>query len=277
MSIPVLSQLTHSFHKAFVSGEDEERVVEAFVRVYLASQPDVGQFADSNEVQQNDPEAKMQEQASVRLLVPDRQVGGLIGRGGSKISQIREESGVKIEINSSPELPDGARGLRVVRLDGTLERILQAQKQIYATLEEAYPGDSWHQRMRDNRGRGGRGSGGPPSSRGGFHPGYDGGRGRGRGRGGRGGRGRGGSWGGDRYGDRYGEPYGGGPPAPRGFPMAQRGMGYGETLTPLGGGDGMEGGPMESEVVSVPGERIGVIIGKGGSTVRISGKGADAE
>ena len=276
------------FPKVYISGTDEENVVRAFITVFLTSEREVRQFADASGESSEETEAKIREAATVRLLVPDRQVGGLIGRGGENVKRIRETSQAGVDINSAPGLPEGARGLRMVKVQGKLDAVLEAQKMIYDGLQEMYGDDSWHYRNRSDR-REGRGGGGRGGGRGfgrggssygdGYGSGRSYGRGRSHGMGGRG-RGRGGGEGmrgrgippgldralstAPNHGPSYGSDHQGYPP----MHSAQGGVYGGETLTPLGGGPGPMQGPMENEVVSVPAESIGKIIGKGGSTVK---------
>ncbi len=46
----------------------------------------------------------------VKLLVPARVAGGVIGKGGENINAIRKASGAKVELSPTPNLTD-----RVVR------------------------------------------------------------------------------------------------------------------------------------------------------------------
>jgi len=56
---------------------------------------------------------------SIRVLVEDRQVGGIIGRGGSVISKLRTDTGCKVEIDSSvPEARD-----RVMTVTGPVPKL----------------------------------------------------------------------------------------------------------------------------------------------------------
>lgn len=44
-----------------------------------------------------------------RLLVPGKRVGSLIGKGGSIIKQMREETGARITVADAPPVSSGAR------------------------------------------------------------------------------------------------------------------------------------------------------------------------
>ena len=134
-----------------MSGKEEKNVVQAFLRVYLASHADSSVFVDGNEPSFEDTLKHLGELASVKLLLPDRHVGALIGKGGSTITRLREESDVRIDVDNSLVIPGSGPDLRVVTLDGVLERVLKVKKLIYETLDEAYPGDSWHMRIEEPR------------------------------------------------------------------------------------------------------------------------------
>lgn len=59
---------------------------------------------------------------SLRLIVPASQCGSLIGKGGSKIKEIREVTGASIQV-ASEMLPNSTE--RAVTLSGTGEAITQ--------------------------------------------------------------------------------------------------------------------------------------------------------
>lgn len=47
------------------------------------------------------------EQHTVRLLVPDSQAGGLIGKGGAMINAIRTQSGAHVKVANKGEMGHG--------------------------------------------------------------------------------------------------------------------------------------------------------------------------
>ena len=93
--------------------------------------------------------------ATKDLHVPNDNIGGLIGRQGSTIKSIREQSGCQIDLESNRDLPQHATH-RHIRLTGSNESIQFAERLIMAKLAELGQ-DSMH------RGVGGRGGPqGPP-------------------------------------------------------------------------------------------------------------------
>ena len=73
---------------------------------------------------------------TVIMVVPNAKVGGLIGKGGSSINEIRNVSGCRINIQDSRH---GNRDNRDVTIIGTLEQTQQAQSLIQAKLLEIIP------------------------------------------------------------------------------------------------------------------------------------------
>ncbi|XP_059153330.1 uncharacterized protein LOC131939123 [Physella acuta] len=166
--------------------------------------------------------------SSTTMMVESSNVGKIIGRGGSKIRDLKQDSNARIKISRDED----EDGMKSVEISGTTEEIENAKRLIEECL-----------------------SGGDYNGGGGRRGGYGGGRG-GRGGGGYGRRDDGGGWGrrerdsGDGWGRR--DDYdrgsrGGGGGGGRGF-----------------GGDG--GG--ESETIYVESSEVGRIIGRGGSRIR---------
>jgi len=106
---------------------------------------------------------------TLRLVVPASQCGSLIGRGGAKIKEIREETGANVQVASDP-LPQSTE--RAVTVSGTRDSVNQTVYHICVTLLEtpAKDGNVQYQPGRGGfnagfgdfgGGRGGRG--GPPN------------------------------------------------------------------------------------------------------------------
>ncbi|KAK0416920.1 hypothetical protein QR680_012750 [Steinernema hermaphroditum] len=73
---------------------------------------------------------------TMRLIVPATQCGSLIGKSGSKIKQIRDETGASIQV-ASEMLPGSTE--RAVTISGTLESLVACMQQICQILLEAPP------------------------------------------------------------------------------------------------------------------------------------------
>lgn len=57
------------------------------------------------------------------MTIPDELGGAIIGKGGSRINRVREESGAEIEV----EPQRGGGGDRIITITGTREQIQAAQ------------------------------------------------------------------------------------------------------------------------------------------------------
>ncbi|OUC48464.1 KH domain protein [Trichinella nativa] len=88
------------------------------------------------EDQQQIPDSVPKPPITFRLIVPATQCGCLIGRGGSKIKDIREATGASIQV-ASEMLPNSTE--RAVTLSGTAEAIIQCMNQICLILLESPP------------------------------------------------------------------------------------------------------------------------------------------
>ncbi|XP_050405525.1 poly(rC)-binding protein 3 isoform X2 [Patella vulgata] len=73
---------------------------------------------------------------TLRLVVPASQCGSLIGKGGSKIKEIRESTGASIQV-ASEMLPNSTE--RAVTLSGTAEAITQCIRNICGIMLESPP------------------------------------------------------------------------------------------------------------------------------------------
>lgn len=72
-------------------------------------------------------------QIPIRLIVPASQCGSLIGKGGSKIKEIREVTGSSIQV-ASEMLPNSTE--RAVTLSGSAEQITQCIYHICCVMLE---------------------------------------------------------------------------------------------------------------------------------------------
>ena len=70
-----------------------------------------------------------------RLVVPASQCGSLIGKGGSKIKEIREVTGASIQV-ASEMLPNSTE--RAVTISGSSEAITQCIFHICVVMSEVY-------------------------------------------------------------------------------------------------------------------------------------------
>ncbi|XP_064135658.1 poly(rC)-binding protein 3 isoform X4 [Loxodonta africana] len=73
---------------------------------------------------------------TLRLVVPASQCGSLIGKGGSKIKEIRESTGAQVQV-AGDMLPNSTE--RAVTISGTPDAIIQCVKQICVVMLESPP------------------------------------------------------------------------------------------------------------------------------------------
>ncbi|XP_036366452.1 poly(rC)-binding protein 3 isoform X3 [Octopus bimaculoides] len=73
---------------------------------------------------------------TLRLVVPASQCGSLIGKGGSKIKEIRESTGASIQV-ASEMLPNSTE--RAVTISGTADAIIQCIQSICSIMLESPP------------------------------------------------------------------------------------------------------------------------------------------
>ncbi|KFD65130.1 hypothetical protein M514_00727 [Trichuris suis] len=88
------------------------------------------------EDQQQVPENVPKPPITFRLIVPATQCGSLIGKGGSKIKDIREATGASIQV-ASEMLPSSTE--RAVTISGTADAIICCMRQICLILLESPP------------------------------------------------------------------------------------------------------------------------------------------
>merc|ERR1711935_1167478 len=73
---------------------------------------------------------------ALKLVVPASQCGSLIGKGGSKIKDIREVTGASVQV-ASELLPNSTE--RTVTIGGTKHNITQCIYQICCVMLESHP------------------------------------------------------------------------------------------------------------------------------------------
>ncbi|CAD5213939.1 unnamed protein product [Bursaphelenchus okinawaensis] len=73
---------------------------------------------------------------TMRLIIPATQCGSIIGKGGTKIKEIRERTGSSIQV-ASEMLPNSTE--RAVTISGTCEALIECMRQICVILQEAPP------------------------------------------------------------------------------------------------------------------------------------------
>jgi transcription antitermination factor NusA-like protein len=76
-----------------------------------------------------------QPETEIKLLVPNGQAGGLIGKGGCTIKEIRETSGARIKMAQASEMPIGSTE-RLVTITGSMACVQAAQQIISQKLSE---------------------------------------------------------------------------------------------------------------------------------------------
>ncbi|XP_041719125.1 poly(rC)-binding protein 3 isoform X5 [Coregonus clupeaformis] len=106
---------THAIFKAFamIAYKFEEDIINSMSNSPATSKPPV----------------------TLRLVVPASQCGSLIGKGGSKIKEMRESTGAQVQV-AGDMLPNSTE--RAVTISGTPEAIIQCVKQICVVMLEAY-------------------------------------------------------------------------------------------------------------------------------------------
>lgn len=100
-------------------------IYKAFLRITKKFEEWCSQF--------NDSPGGGKTQIPIRLIVPASQCGSLIGKGGSKIKEIRELTGCSIQV-ASEMLPNSTE--RAVTLNGSAEQITQCIFQICNVMLE---------------------------------------------------------------------------------------------------------------------------------------------
>ncbi|XP_023999718.1 poly(rC)-binding protein 3, partial [Salvelinus sp. IW2-2015] len=73
---------------------------------------------------------------TLRLVIPASQCGSLIGKGGSKIKEIRETTGAQVQV-AGDLLPNSTE--RGVTISGTQDAVIQCVKLICTVILESPP------------------------------------------------------------------------------------------------------------------------------------------
>lgn len=262
--------------------------VETIIKVVEASIPLMSEEAANAPPGTSPPPATSQE---IRVLIHQSIVGGIIGRAGFKIKEIRDQSGANIKVYATcaPQSSD-----RCVALSGSGDKIVEALKLVFEVVDATeikgpdqpydpnnfdgfyaheYGGFGSENDVMGYGGPGGRRDGPRTGMQrnfgggGGFNGSFGGGRGGGRG-------GFNGGFGGGRGGGGGGfQGFGGGGGAGRGrfpdFGATENYFGQFTSSNPGGGEDGAgDSGEQESTQVTIPKDMAGAIIGPGGSRIR---------
>ena len=228
--------LTYSFFLNCVSIQMYKSAIECAMCLKVLEQS-IPYMTDSN----TSPDTPTE----VRFLIHQSIVGGIIGRAGFKIKEIRDNSGATIKVyqNCAPQSTD-----RCVSLGGTADKIVKAAAEVLNVVsmteikgpDQQYDPinfDSYYANEYGGYGADGESGGAGGGGGGGFGGGQGGGGGRGRGGGGRGG-GRGGGFG-QEMGGGFGGVRGGGQMG--GFNGRGGGGGFNNGFNNRGGGGGRGG------------------------------------
>ncbi|CAN2389172.1 KH domain [Pristimantis euphronides] len=106
-----------------------DAIFKAFSMIALKFEEDINASMTNSTVTSKPP-------VTLRLVVPASQCGSLIGKGGSKIKEIRESTGAQVQV-AGDMLPNSTE--RAVTISGTPEAIIQCVKQICIVMLESPP------------------------------------------------------------------------------------------------------------------------------------------
>ncbi|XP_048879644.1 poly(rC)-binding protein 4 isoform X1 [Brienomyrus brachyistius] len=106
-----------------------ECVFRAFTLITLKLEEDLTALVANGTVTSKPP-------VTLRLVIPASQCGSLIGKGGSKIKEIRESTGAQVQV-AGDLLPNSTE--RGVTISGTQEAIIQCIKLICTVILESPP------------------------------------------------------------------------------------------------------------------------------------------
>ncbi|KPP76585.1 poly(rC)-binding protein 4-like [Scleropages formosus] len=106
-----------------------ECVFRAFTMITLKLEEDLSALVANGTMTSKPP-------VTLRLVVPASQCGSLIGKGGSKIKEIRESTGAQVQV-AGDLLPNSTE--RGVTISGTHEAIIQCVKLICTVILESPP------------------------------------------------------------------------------------------------------------------------------------------
>nr|XP_025955644.1 poly(rC)-binding protein 3-like isoform X4 [Dromaius novaehollandiae] len=105
-----------------------DAIFKAFSMIALKFEEDINASMTNSTVTSKPP-------VTLRLVVPASQCGSLIGKGGSKIKEIRESTGAQVQV-AGDMLPNSTE--RAVTISGTPDAIIQCVKQICVVMLEAF-------------------------------------------------------------------------------------------------------------------------------------------
>ncbi|XP_042698084.1 poly(rC)-binding protein 2-like isoform X10 [Chrysemys picta bellii] len=103
-----------------------DAIFKAFSMIALKFEEDINASMTNSTVTSKPP-------VTLRLVVPASQCGSLIGKGGSKIKEIRESTGAQVQV-AGDMLPNSTE--RAVTISGTPDAIIQCVKQICVVMLE---------------------------------------------------------------------------------------------------------------------------------------------
>uniref|UniRef100_A0A8C5JCB9 K Homology domain-containing protein n=1 Tax=Junco hyemalis TaxID=40217 RepID=A0A8C5JCB9_JUNHY len=106
-----------------------DAIFKAFSMIALKFEEDINASMTNSSVTSKPP-------VTLRLVVPASQCGSLIGKGGSKIKEIRESTGAQVQV-AGDMLPNSTE--RAVTISGTPDAIIQCVKQICVVMLESPP------------------------------------------------------------------------------------------------------------------------------------------
>ncbi|KAM6453434.1 poly(rC)-binding protein 3-like isoform 2-T2 [Liasis olivaceus] len=106
-----------------------DAIFKAFSMIAVKFEEDISASMSNSTVTSKPP-------VTLRLVVPASQCGSLIGKGGSKIKEIRESTGAQVQV-AGDMLPNSTE--RAVTISGTPEAIIHCVKQICVVMLESPP------------------------------------------------------------------------------------------------------------------------------------------
>ncbi|XP_061413426.1 poly(rC)-binding protein 3-like isoform X4 [Lethenteron reissneri] len=106
-----------------------DAIFKAFAMIAEKFEEDINSSMTNSTVTSKPP-------VTLRLVVPASQCGSLIGKGGSKIREIRESTGAQVQV-AGDLLPNSTE--RAVTISGTPEAIIQCVRQICVVMLESPP------------------------------------------------------------------------------------------------------------------------------------------
>ncbi|XP_029115876.1 poly(rC)-binding protein 3 isoform X6 [Scleropages formosus] len=106
-----------------------DAIFKAFSMIAIKFEEDINASMTNSTVSSKPP-------VTLRLVVPASQCGSLIGKGGSKIKEIRETTGAQVQV-AGDMLPNSTE--RAVTISGTPDAIIQCVKQICVVMLESPP------------------------------------------------------------------------------------------------------------------------------------------